>query len=60
MKGVMHAQFGVVLVVRIGVVALRGAAYRLGCKGCRQVVDKVVAKAIAFPLPRIVLRPLLL
>ena len=64
MKGVMHAQLGAVLVVRIGVVALRGAACRLGCKGCRQVVDKVVArdvaKAIAIPLPRIVLRSLLL
>ena len=60
MKGVMHAQLGAVLVVRIGVVALRGAACRLGCKGCCQVVDKVVArdvaKAIAILLPRIVLR----
>ena len=68
MKGVMHAQLGAVLVVRIGVVALRGAACRLGCKGCCQVVNKVVAtavardvaKAIAIPLPRIVLRSLLL
>ena len=42
MKGVMHAQLGAVLVVRIGVVALRGAACRLGCKGCCHVVDKVV------------------
>ena len=68
MKGVVHAQLGAVLVVRIGVVALRGAACRLGCKGCCQVVDKVVAtvvasdvaQAIAIPLPRIVLRSLLL
>ena len=68
MTGVMHAQFGAVLAVRIGVVALRGAACRLVCKGCCQVVDKVVAtvvardvaKAIAIPLPRIVLRSLLL
>ena len=64
----MHAQLGVVLVVRIGVVALRGAACRLGCKGCCQVVDKVVAtvvardvaQAIVNPLPRIVLKSLLL
>ena len=63
MKRVVHAQLGAVLVVRIGVVALRGAACRLGCKGCCQVVATVVAsdvaQAIAIPLPRIVLRSLL-